>query len=463
MSRQSELPDRSAAGRFRARPGAPRVFLGLVEIAGYYKALELGLRGIGIEATAVDLTEHRFRYGLASTRPPLVVRLAIRARRRLAAPGGNTIVARTASRAARVLLLVWAIRRFDVFVFASGESFFRRHDLPWLKRLGKRIVVVYHGSDLRPPYMDGPSIGNASGLSIEQCASLAERRKGNVRLLELQADAIVSHPLYSHFLERPYVRYLSVGLPVLDLPAGVTNPEAATRIRVLHSPSDPDAKGSARIRAAAEELAGEGLPIDYVEVSGQPHAVVLDELVKADLVVDQLYSDTPMAGFAAEAASFGRPVIVGSCAWAEIRRAVPRPDSAPVRACAPGEISSAIRELALDPIARRELGERGRAFAVARCAPAEVARRFLRVLEDDIPADWYGNPSDTRHLCGAAAPSERIRSVVHELLTQHGRHALQLADKPDLEAALVGWASGAGDGDGPAVSDCQPDAGHHGR
>lgn len=439
------------------------MFLGLVEIAGYYKALELGLRSIGIDATAVDLTEHRFRYGADSARAPLMARPAIGARRRLATTGGNTVVARVASRAARVLLLLWALWRFDVFVFAGGETFFRRLDLPLLRKLGKRIVLVYHGSDLRPPYLDGPTVGTASEMTIEQVASLASRRKQTVRKLERQADVVVSHPLYAHFLERSYVRYLAIGLPVLDLPVDAPpRHEDGLRVRVLHSPSDPEAKGSARIREAATQLVSEGLPIDYVEVSGQPHAVVLDELVLADLVVDQLYSDTPMAGFAAEAASFGRPVIVGSCAWEEIRRAVPATDATPVRACAPGEVEAAIRQLASDPVARRDLGERGRAFALARCAPAQVARRFLRVLEGDVPDDWYGNPSDTRHLCGAAAPSERIRSVVRELVGRHGRAALQLTDKPELEASLVAWASEAGDGHGPAGAGGVSDSGRGG-
>ncbi|TAK01682.1 MAG: glycosyltransferase family 1 protein [Chloroflexota bacterium] len=451
MSRESESPRRGAASlRARARP--PRVFLGLVEIAGYYTALERGLREIGIRATAVDLDEHRFRYGAGTHRPPIMARPAIAARRRLATRR-NSVVARMLSRGARLILMAWALWRFDVFVLASGESFFRSRDLPLLKRLGKRIVVVFHGSDLRPPYMDGPTMGGDSSLSIRGCAERAAIQKARIREIERHADWIVSHPPLSHFLETPYVRFLALGVPVLDLPPAPPPPPAGrVPVRILHSPSDPEAKGTRWIREAVERITAEGVPLEYVEVIGRPHADVLEELTRADLVIDQLYSDTPMATFAAEAASFGRPVIVGSCDWEEIARVVPVPEAAPVRTCAPAEVADAIRELATDAAARRALGARARTFAVDRCAPRRVAERFMAVIDGQIPEDWFADPVDVRHRCGACLPATRVRTVIAELVASHGRPALQLEDKPELAARLVDWAGEASSVAGPGTS-----------
>ena len=39
-----------------------RVFIGPVEIAGYYSQLAEALRGIGVDAVAVDLSANRFGY-----------------------------------------------------------------------------------------------------------------------------------------------------------------------------------------------------------------------------------------------------------------------------------------------------------------------------------------------------------------------------------------------------------------
>jgi hypothetical protein len=372
-----------------------------------------------------------------------MARPAIAARRRLAR-GRNAGAARLLSRGARLVLMAWALWRFDVFVLASGESFFRGLDLPLLKRLGKRIIVVFHGSDLRPPYMDGPTMGGNSPLSIRECAERAALQKARIREIERHADVIVSHPPLSHFLETPYVRFLALGVPVLDLPPAPPPPPAGrASVRILHSPSDPEAKGTRWIREAVDRITAEGVPLEYVEVMGRPHADVLEELTQADLVIDQLYSDTPMATFAAEAASFGRPAIIGSCDWAEIARVVPVSEAAPVRTCAPGEVADAIRELATNAAARRELGVRARTFAVDRCAPRRVAERFMAVLDGTIPDDWFADPLDTRHRCGACLPATRVRTVIAELVASHGRAALQLEDKPELAARLVEWAGEA--------------------
>lgn len=434
-------PGPTAPGSRQRRPHAPRVFLGPVEIAGYYRALEQGLRSIGIEATAVDRSDHPHRYGADSARPPRLVRPAIFARRRLAQGGPAAAFWKQANRAAWLAVFIWAIWRFDVFVFGFGESFFRLRDLRILKILGKRIIMVFHGSDLRPPYMDGPTMGEGSGRSIAECAAIAVRSKQRVRHLERYADTVISHPLYSHYLERPYVRALAIGVPLLDIPQVVERPAMPDgRVRILHSPSHPLAKGTPRVREAVDALVAQGLPIDYVEVSGQPNAVVLRELLKADVVVDQLYSDTAMAGFATEAASVGRPVIVGSCDWAEIRRVIPEDEVGPVLACDADGVEDAIRALVTDATLRRELGDRARSFVAIHADSTAVAQRFMQVLDDAVPPDWVCLPSDCRHLCGAGLPGNRVREVVRALVDGHGREALQLGDKPELESSLINWA-----------------------
>lgn len=441
-NREFEKPRSRPSGAMPRKGRAPRVFLGPVEIAGYYTALGLGLRGIGIAATAVDLTDHPFRYGGDSTKAPRLASLAILARRRQASSGFSAGLWRIAAQVVKVSLFIWALMRFDVFVFGFGETFFRLRDLPILKFCGKRIIMVFHGSDLRPPYMDGPTIGGSSSRSISDCAHLAQRLKSRARTVERYCDVVVSHSLYSHFLERPYVRFLAIGLPVQLPPIeSETRTGAGSGIRVLHSPSDPTVKGTLAVREAVRQVTAQGVPIEYVEVSGQPNATVLRELQMADVVIDQLYSDTPMAGFAAEAATVGRPVIVGSCDWDEIRRAVPAHEAGPVQPCDAEHLVEALRILATDATARRDLGDRARSFALDRCDPTQVARRFESIIRDRIPSDWYSDPSDCRHLCGAGVPPERVQSVVRELVARHGRESLQLGDKPVLEAQLVAWAT----------------------
>ena len=98
---------------------------------------------------------------------------------------------------------------------AGDGSFFSLRELPLLRLLGKRIVFVLHGTDARPPYMDGADMAASAHRSISDCAALTALKKKKIRRIEQHADVVLCHPLYSHFLERPYVRALSIGMPLL--------------------------------------------------------------------------------------------------------------------------------------------------------------------------------------------------------------------------------------------------------
>ncbi|MDQ5839796.1 MAG: hypothetical protein M3537_01310, partial [Chloroflexota bacterium] len=64
-----------------------RVFIGPVEIAGHYARLASGLRELGVDAVAVDLSGHPFRYEDARQHAP-VIRLAVAVANRSRRSGG---------------------------------------------------------------------------------------------------------------------------------------------------------------------------------------------------------------------------------------------------------------------------------------------------------------------------------------------------------------------------------------
>jgi hypothetical protein len=223
-------------------------------------------------------------------------------------------------------------------------------------------------------------------------------------------------------------------------------------VRVLHSPSHPVLKGSAEIRATVERLRARGVPVELVTIEGRPNAEVLEALRDCDLAVDQLYSDTPMAAFATEAASVGRPVIVGGCAAGRGAAQVaplPLPPSVYLR---PEALEPALEALAGDREQRLALGAAGAAFVAAEWSPPAVGARLLRLLRGDIPAEWWCDPAEVDHLAGCGLPEAVARERVAALLAFGGAAALQLDDKPALERAFVAFAHfarGAAEGETP--------------
>jgi hypothetical protein len=416
-----------------------RVFLGPTEIAGYYGALEDGFRKAGVDAVAVDLSGHRFLYGGRRRPLPVAARPAAAAYRQLAA-GRATPLWRMAMRISSLVLFAWAVVRFDTFIFSFGRTFLGLRELPILRLMGKRMIFVLHGSDARPAYLDGGIMGTTSGHSVADCVAITARQKRDLVKIERHATAVVAHPLYAHLLERPYVRSLALGVPVTGVDDQPRERDDSSPVRVLHSPSHPEAKGSVTIRATVVKLKNEGFDIDYVELAGVAHADILAALEACDLVVDQLYSDTAMAGLATEAAWHGRPTVVGSYGWDALKRLVPAEELGPVRACHPDDLERAIAGLVADRVERQELGRRARQFVTDRCRPVDVAERFLRVIDGHAPDDWLSDPHTTDYRYGWGLPAERARANVRDVIRTGGVSALQLSDKPKLQAEIEEWA-----------------------
>ena len=213
-----------------------------------------------------------------------------------------------------------------------------------------------------------------------------------------------------------------------------TSPQGS--LRILHAPSNPSLKGTPRLRAAVEELRAAGRTIDLIELVGQPNDVVLRELAACDVVFDQLYSDSPMAGFAAEAAAFGKPTIVGSFDWPEIEREVGA-SAPPTYRCHPDDLVSAIALLADDVNLRLRLGEAAHRFVEHRWRPEQVAQRYLRIIAGDVPPDWMRDPRDLRYVAGWGLDVARVAATVRRVIDDEGVAALQVTDKPLLEQRLV--------------------------
>jgi len=131
-----------------------------------------------------------------------------------------------------------------------------------------------------------------------------------------------------------------------------------------------------------------GVADDVIHLGFAPDAQFDALLAAVDVVVNLRY---PSMGEASatlvQAMSCGKPCIVTRDAWfaelpEDVARFVPHGD---------GEVpavAAALEELALDPAARAELGERARRHAESRWSPDAGARRMIDLLEDFDTGPW---------------------------------------------------------------------------
>jgi hypothetical protein len=306
-----------------------------------------------------------------------------------------------------------------------------------LKRFKKKIIVVYCGSDARPAYIDClTNIAENDSHALRKIKKRAARQKKKLALFENYADYIINSPSSDQLQTKPYINWFSIGVPRALQHASLTQ-TSNVRVRILHSPSNPSVKGTKEIEKILDRLAAKGHQFDFVKIENMSNEVVLHELARCDFVVDQMYSDTPLAIFATEAAFFAKPAVVGGYSSFLLQEAVPPHDLPPSLYCEPQEMESIIERCIVDHEFRLRAGQRARRFVRQHWSAHQVAQRFLRLIKDDVPDAWWVNPHNHHYTLGCGQTREHTQKIVGAFIRRHGSKALQLSEKPELEAAFL--------------------------
>ncbi|MDG2123112.1 MAG: hypothetical protein P8J87_05405 [Verrucomicrobiales bacterium] len=408
----------------------PRVFIGFSEIAGFYSGLRTGLEACGCQVSFVEAKKNRFNYDSRGNSTALEQRIY------------QAFFGESVSRWTRLIGLFHAIRQHDVFIFSYGISFPGRKPhwaLPWLKCFRKKIVFILTGSEARPPYIGRNGFCTRDGhpVSIHELLESTRNTARNIRLIEQYADLTVAHTLTAQFLSQPFISFLRLGNPASFAAlnkvraAGLSRSESQS-IRILHAPSWPELKGSERIRHAVSALQSEGFNIDYTELTDVPNIQIIEELTRTDLLIDQLYSDIPMASLAVEAASLEVPALVGGYGWDYLLQSTDGDVMPPTFLCEPEKVTERLREIlrgGKDAIERK--GKEAKAFLSDHWQPKEVASRLLQCVETE-PLEWVIDPVTCDYPWGCGVSKTAIAEMLSTIQSVGGDFFID--DKPHLLA-----------------------------
>lgn len=425
-----------------------KIFIGVTEISGLATGLKKGLLSAGIDAQTVFRMSHSYGYEDDSNGEWI-----LRTWKLLGDFYSKRAKRKPLIYFFKVLHYVWswlvfihALFKFDAFIFFYGRTITNSPIELWLLRLAKRKVVFAGvGGDTRPPYIDGGLFPGSEYGTLPDAASLVKvtkRCKERTRLQERYASYWINYPSAAHFHEKRYISWASIGVPRVFIYPDIEIRKKDTTIRILHSPSNPDAKGTPAILEAINRLRERGHDIELVLIQNMPNERVLQEMVSCDFVVDQLYSDAPMAGFATEAAYFGKPAVVAGYFAPLVSQFLGEENIPPSLFVLPDEIESAIERLIVDFGFRSELGKRAYAFVKRHWDARVVGERFMRLLKDDVPDEWWLDPNKTSYLEGSGLPRVRAQRLVASVIKCGGVGALQLRDKPILERKFCEFSDG---------------------
>lgn len=423
-----------------------RISIGPGEVAGYMGQLRSGFEALGIPCEHfMFIPPHQYSYPTTS----YFLRGTYERIARLSGAGrvGHYLYW-VLEKCIRMIALFYAILRYDTFIFMGLGSFFRFLELPLLRALGKCVIVIYLGSDARPPYLSGRHLDDKRGkFDPVQVGLEARQIEKLIRRAEKNASVIVSHTGTAQFLRKPFVRLCAVGIPMQKdigdvIKAALAEPqcEADAPLRILHAPSRPIAKGTLEFREVVERLKAEGARIELTELSGVPNHEVLSRLARCDMVLDELYSDLPLATLAAEAALFGKPVIVGSL-YRDFYRdnpdfcEDPETDS-PTFFIDPNDLEATVRRVVADPALRKMKGEQARAFLETRWTARAVSANYLRLAEGNAPESWKADPANIDYIGGWGLSRQNWRRQLRTYLDRVGIEGIFLDARPDLKQRI---------------------------
>lgn len=296
--------------------------------------------------------------------------------------------------------------------------------------------------------MNGALRDRATGAHLDpsSLASLCANQAAMVRRHEKFATFLICYDMTSQFLTRPFINVSFLGVPMGPPPSGELGEACQKReenfgekISVLHAPSNRFAKGSGEIEAAVANLVAKGCNLELSLLSGLDNKAVVEQIKKSDFVVDQLYSDTPLAGLATEAAWWGKPSVVAGYGL-EMKRKFVRADMWPPSSiCAPEQIEEAIERMVVDVDYRRNLGRAAQRFVHEQWNRVQVAKRYLKIAQGNFPQNWLVDPSSITYLHGLGQDEQTTARLIGEILDYGGSAALSIS-RTDLQKALLNFS-----------------------
>ncbi len=173
---------------------------------------------------------------------------------------------------------------YDLYHLHGGVGFYRNS--AWVKELasrGKIIICNYHGPDIRVRGII-KDIDKISKLNITN-----------------EYDLLEFHPNL-HYIPMPY--------DFSDIPSKKETANANKTLTVIHTPSNPSAKGTHIIKKVLKEVSKKR-KIHIKILTGKSHKTIIEEKLKSDIAIEQIgnYGGTGYGVNSLETLAMGIPTI----------------------------------------------------------------------------------------------------------------------------------------------------------
>lgn len=279
----------------------------------------------------------------------------------------------------------WIINN-DVFIFIFADSMLPFYlDYPIIKLLGKKIISIFCGSDVRYWFAYQQEMEQLKVIeAVSPFLNAIKNRQGNhyygdrfqeklfrVRTAEKYSDLILAQPSFAQLFTRSYKQF---NLPIELSGYGFNIPNREVPV-ILHSPSNRNLKGTTQILETIEQLTNEGLKFDFRFIENVSNTELRELLLDSDIVIDQLISaiigKMALEGMATGNVVLGRYMpgyvhIPGECPMVNVDKFT---------------LAENLREVIRNRDLRYQLAMAGRPYLEAYHSHIDVARKVIEWLE----------------------------------------------------------------------------------
>jgi hypothetical protein len=359
-----------------------RIFVGLTDVANITATYANGFKSLGHEVFSVVWNKSYFY-------PDSQYDLVIDERQPDSQRGDRAV---SYLRMMRQMAHLSHALKCDLFIMFAPAVLPTQLYYPILKRIGKKIITAYWGSDIRYWYaFDQEMTYLGVRDEIVPFVEYVRSRSGGsywdklrtIRVAEKYSDLILSQPDCAQLQVRPYMR---ANLP-LDLSKYKFNIPNRAKPVILHAPSIPEAKGTDVVLRVIQELRDEQLQFDFRLIEKMPNVELRNLLTDSDIVIDELYSAT-IGGLSAEAMATGNVVLVRYMADYCIV-----PPGCPAINVNQFALKDNLREIILDVHRRKELAQRGRPYVESANDHIKICQDLLTWLSNKENLDYHFHPT----------------------------------------------------------------------
>ncbi len=249
-----------------------------------------------------------------------------------------------------------------------GATPFWRSEAPLYKKAGIKIVVIPYGGDAHMySKILNTSMRNALLIDYPMAARRESEIAERVEYWSRQADCVMCGALIYGMSRWDVTTASPLCLDLEKVRAKSSYSDADGRngpVRVVHAPNHRGFKGTEYVIRAVEELRQEGLQVDLVLLERVLNDVVMDELGRADILVEQLiagmYALNAIEGMASGVAVMSN---LDDLPRSQLFRRYSFLDECPVLSTTPENVKANLRRLVTDPALRAELGRASRKYA----------------------------------------------------------------------------------------------------